>query len=247
MRRRIRRRPALILPGGPIAFPDPEESDDDGLLAVGGDLSIERLMHAYGEGIFPWYDEGVPPLWWSPHPRAVIESDGLHVSKSLRRVLRQRRFEVTFDRDFEGVMRACGRREAGTWIIPEMIDAYLKLHRAGLAHSFEVWSGTELAGGLYGVICGTLFAAESMFHTHTDASKVALAYAVRSLFAAGIELFDVQLLTSHLASMGAVELPRPRYLERARAASKRPPPALPVELRWWTWDEDPEGQPLPLH
>jgi leucyl/phenylalanyl-tRNA---protein transferase len=237
MRRRLRRRPALILPGGPIAFPDPEESDDDGLLAVGGDLSPERLMHAYREGIFPWYDEGVPPLWWSPNPRAVIESTGLHVSRSLRRALRQERFTVTFDRDFEAVIRACGRREAGTWIIPEMIDAYLGLHRDGIAHSFEVWAGDELVGGLYGVACGTLFAAESMFHVATDASKVALAYAVRTLFAAGVELFDVQLLTSHLASMGATEIPRHAYLARVRAASSRPTPALPGELRWQMDDE----------
>jgi leucyl/phenylalanyl-tRNA--protein transferase len=219
--RRRGRRPVLLLPGGPIAFPDPEQADDDGLLAIGGDLSRERLLHAYDHGIFPWFDEGVPPLWWSPNPRAVIEPGGVHVSRSLRRVLRSDRFTVTWNRAFEAVMRSCGDRPGGTWILPEMIEAYTALHRAGDAYSIEVWEEGELAGGLYGVQRGALFAAESMFHRSTDASKVALVYAVRSLFAAGIMLFDVQLLTSHLASMGASEISRSSYLARAREACQR--------------------------
>jgi leucyl/phenylalanyl-tRNA--protein transferase len=218
--RRGGRRPLLLLPGGPLAFPDPEGADDEGLLAIGGDLSPARLLFAYECGIFPWYDEGVPPLWWSPNPRAILEPGSLHVSRSLRRVLRAGRFEVSFDRDFPRVMTDCGKREAGTWILPEMIEAYTALHRLGHAHSFEVWEGGELAGGLYGVQRGALFAAESMFHRRTDASKVALVHAVRSLFAAGVQLFDVQLMTAHLASMGAGEVPRAAYLARARAASK---------------------------
>lgn len=208
----------LLLPGEPLRFPDPEQADDEGLLAVGGDLSAPRLLFAYDCGIFPWYDEGVPPLWWSPNPRAVLEPGNLHVSRSLRRVLRHGRFEVTFNRDFTRVMKDCGTREGGTWILPDMIEAYSALHRLGHAHSFEVWEGGELAGGLYGVQRGALFAAESMFHRRTDASKVALVHAVRSLFGAGIQLFDVQILTGHLSSMGAVEIPRSQYLARVRAA-----------------------------
>ena len=220
--RRRGRRPVLLLPGGPVAFPDPELADDEGLLAIGGDLSIERLLFAYEQGIFPWYDEGVPPLWWSPNPRAIIEPANLHVSRSLRRVLKSDRFRVTYDADFEQVMRRCGDRAGGTWILPEMIEAYVRLHRRGHAHSFEVWQGDELVGGLYGVQRGALFAAESMFHRATDASKVALVCAVRTLFAAGTELFDVQLLTSHLASMGATEIPRTEYLSRLRSVCRRP-------------------------
>lgn len=224
------RRPVLLLPGSAVAFPDADLADDEGLLAIGGDLSSERLLHAYEKGIFPWYDEGVPPLWWSPNPRAILRPSELHVSRSLRRLLRKGQFEVTFDRDFEGVMRACGERDAGTWILPEMIDAYVRLHRQGHAHSFEVWADGELEGGLYGVQCGALFAAESMFHRATDASKVALVYAVRSLFHAGMELFDVQLMTSHLASMGAVEIPRREYLRSVERAAARPVDLRRIEL-----------------
>ena len=219
--RRRGRRPVLLLPGGPIGFPDPALADDEGLLAIGGDLSSERLLFAYEHGIFPWYDEGVPPLWWSPNPRAIIEPSRLHVSRSLRRVLRSDRFRVSYDTDFEHVMRCCGDRPGGTWILPEMIDAYVRLHDGGHAHSFEVWEDGKLAGGLYGVQRGALFAAESMFHRSTDASKVALVYAVRSLFAAGTTLFDVQLLTGHLASMGASEIGRADYLSRLPEACRR--------------------------
>lgn len=211
----------MILPGGPIAFPNADEADDEGLVAIGGDLSSDRLLAAYEHGIFPWYDEGVPPLWWSPNPRAVIEPGGVHVSRSLARVLKKGTFRVTFDRAFERVMRECGRREVGTWIIPDMIDAYVELHRRGHAHSFEVWREDELVGGLYGVHRGALFAAESMFHRATDASKVALVYSATSLFASGIEVFDVQLMTQHLATMGAVEIPRHDYLTRVRAATAK--------------------------
>jgi len=222
----------LLLPGGPIAFPDPELADDEGLLAIGGDLSTERLLFAYEHGIFPWYDEGVPPLWWSPNPRAIIEPSGLHVSRSLRRVLKSDRFRVTYDADFERVMRCCGDRPGGTWILPEMIEAYAQLHRRGHAHSFEVWEGSELAGGLYGVQRGALFAAESMFHRSTDASKVALVYAVRSLFGAGTVLFDVQLLTSHLASMGATEISRSEYLSRLVGTCRRKVDLRSLALRY---------------
>jgi leucyl/phenylalanyl-tRNA---protein transferase len=231
--RRLRsRRPVLILPDGPIVFPNADEADDEGLVAIGGDLSVERLLAAYEQGIFPWYDEGVPPLWWSPNPRAVIEPGGGHVSRSLRRVLGKGIFDVTLDRAFERVMRECGNRDVGTWIIPEMIEAYVELHRRGHAHSFEVWRDDELVGGLYGVHRGALFAAESMFHTVSNASKVALAYASASVFSAGIDVFDVQLLTTHLASMGAVEVSRSDYLARVRLASKKRVSLAGLPLVW---------------
>lgn len=228
----------MILPGGPVAFPNADESDDEGLVAIGGDLSPERLLAAYENGIFPWYDEGVPPLWWSPNPRAVIEPGRVHVSRSLRRLLKRGDFRVTFDAAFETVMRECGRRDVGTWIIAEMIEAYVELHRRGHAHSFEVWAKGDLVGGLYGVHRGALFAAESMFHRATDASKVALVYATNSLFFAGIELFDVQLLTSHLASMGAEEIPRSDYIARVRRAARK---AVSLESLRLTWQAPPEA------
>jgi leucyl/phenylalanyl-tRNA---protein transferase len=217
-----RAHPALLSPTGPLTFPDPEWADAEGLLAVGGDLTPERLLLAYESGIFPWYAEGLPPMWWSPDPRAVLDEQALHVSKSLARELRRGDFQVTINRAFERVMRECGsERDGGTWILPEMIRAYLRLHERGEALSFEVWRDERLVGGLYGVQRGALFAAESMFHRETNASKVALVAAVRSLFAAGIELFDVQFLTPHLASMGVYEISRAEYLARARAATAR--------------------------
>lgn len=211
---RRRRSPLLIAPGGPLYFPNPELCDDEGLVAVGGDLSVPRLLLAYDSGIFPWYDPGLPPCWWSPDPRAVIERESLHVSRSLCRVLRSKRFRVTWNQAFSAVMRACADREEGTWILPEMIDAYSALHREGHAHSLEVWHADELVGGLYGVQRGGLFAAESMFHRATDASKVALVVCAREVFARGVGLFDVQLPTPHLESMGACVLPRRDYLRR---------------------------------
>jgi len=215
-----RRRPAVIVPGGPLIFPDPELSNAEGLIAVGGDLSPERLLLAYERGIFPWYSEGLPPLWWSPDPRAVIDPLTLHVSKRLARELRQQRFRVTLNRAFERVMIECGEeREGGTWILPEMVTAYTRLHELGHAHSVEVWRGERLVGGLYGVQRGALFAAESMFHRETSASKVALVTAVRRLFAAGITLFDVQFVTPHLESLGAYTVSRAEYLRRAAAAT----------------------------
>lgn len=189
---------------------------------MGGDLSVPRLLAAYEQGIFPWYDRGLPPLWWSPDPRAVLDPDALHVSRSLARTLRRPRWRVSWNLAFERVMRACGEeRGEGTWILPEMVDAYVALHRAGHAFSLEVWVEDELAGGLYGVQRGALFAAESMFHRYTDASKVALVYAVRSLFAAGITVFDVQFVTKHLASLGAHAISRAEYLARVHDARGR--------------------------
>jgi leucyl/phenylalanyl-tRNA--protein transferase len=220
---RSRRKPLFLPPGAPLAFPDPAASDDEGLLAIGGDLTPERLLFAYERGVFPWYDDGLPPMWWCPNPRAVMDSERLHVSRSLRKAMRSGRFSVSFDRAFRNVMLECGReRESGTWILPEMVDAYTALHALGHAHSVEVWHGEALVGGLYGVQRGALFAAESMFHRERDASKVALASAIERLFAEGITLFDVQFLTSHLESLGAYEIPRAEYLARAAMAVNSP-------------------------
>ncbi|MEZ4229977.1 MAG: leucyl/phenylalanyl-tRNA--protein transferase [Polyangiaceae bacterium] len=213
------RPPKLLHPGRREAFPDPRLADEEGLVAVGGDLAPWRLMAAYERGIFPWYNGGVPPLWWSPDPRTVLEPGDLHVSRSLRRLLRKRALEVSYDRAFSQVMRACAsERSEGTWILPEMLDAYDQLFALGHAHSFEVWQQGQLVGGLYGVAVGKAFAAESMFHRVTNASKVALSVCLTSLARAGLELFDVQFLTDHLASLGAREIPRQQYLDRLTLA-----------------------------
>jgi leucyl/phenylalanyl-tRNA--protein transferase len=230
------RRLTFLGPGSPLSFPDPNESDDEGLLAVGGDLSPGRLLYAYEKGIFPWYSAGVPPLWWSPNPRALMTRERLHISRSLRRTLRSGRFEVTFDRAFADVIGACAsNREGGTWILPEMRQAYLQLHQLGHAHSFEVWRDGQLAGGLYGVRRGALFAAESMFHVVTDASKVALAVTIDTLFRAGTRVFDVQFVTEHLASLGAYEVSRSEYLEEVVLATPYPvePGAIARALDGW--------------
>jgi leucyl/phenylalanyl-tRNA--protein transferase len=205
--------PVPLPPGGPPVFPDPRGSDDEGLVAFGGGLEPVRLLTAYRHGIFPWYDEDLPPLWWSPDPRCVIRRDALHVSRSLRRTLRRGGFELTWNRAFMQVVDACGdSRDDGTWILPEMRAAYGALHELGAAHSLEVWWGRELVGGIYGVQVGGLFAAESKFHRRTDMSKVALVAAVHSLHESGIRLFDVQFQTDHLARLGAEEIGRDAYL-----------------------------------
>jgi leucyl/phenylalanyl-tRNA--protein transferase len=211
-----------LTPESPPSFPDPLYASREGLIALGGDLSTERLLAAYRAGIFPWYDTGQPPLWWSPDPRAVIDRSALHVSRSMLRELEKDVWRVTFDAAFAAVIRECAAgRSGGTWLLPEMIEAYEALHRLGHAHSVEVWERDELCGGLYGVRCGALFAAESMFHRRTNASKLALIASVTALWDGGIELFDVQFLTPHLASLGARELSRARYLTRLAAARER--------------------------
>jgi len=210
----------VLTPYGEPGFPNPELADARGLVAAGGALSPAWLRAAYDSGIFPWYDDGMPPLWWSPDPRTLMDPEHLHVSRSMRRFLRSTPFELRFDTHFAEVMRACASdREEGTWILPEMIDAYVALHQQGEAHSVEVWDGAQLVGGLYGVQRGALFAAESMFHRATNASKLALIAAIHSLFAGGIRVFDVQFVTSHLASLGAYTVPRREYLARVRAAT----------------------------
>jgi leucyl/phenylalanyl-tRNA--protein transferase len=214
--------PMLLRPGSAPRFPDPARASREGLLAVGGDLSPARLLHAYDRGIFPWYGPGLPILWWSPDPRAILPRDRLHVPRSLARRIRHRGFELSWNRAFQEVIAACGEdREEGTWLIPEMTGAYTELHRLGHAHSLEVWQDGKLQGGLYGVQRGGLFAAESMFHRATDLSKVALVAAVQSLHAAGIELFEVQFVTPHLQRFGAVAIRRQEYLRRLQQARGR--------------------------
>jgi leucyl/phenylalanyl-tRNA--protein transferase len=205
------------MPKGPFLYP--ELADEFGLVAVGGDLRPERLLEAYRRGVFPWYDEGGPIMWWSPDPRAVFELDGLRVSRRLRRTLRSGRFTVTVNRDFAGVIRGCADRPGeGTWITAEMVAAYERLHGLGHSHSVEAWQGGVLAGGVYGVAVGGLFAGESMFTRVRDGSKVALAYLVDRLRQRGFRLFDIQFRTEHTTRLGAVEIPREEYLARLRQA-----------------------------
>jgi leucyl/phenylalanyl-tRNA---protein transferase len=200
-------------------FLDPERADADGLVGVGGDLSPTRLLEAYGRGIFPWFDETTPILWWSPDPRAIFELDGLHVSRRLARTIRSGRFTTTIDAAFGAVIRSCADRPGqGIWITPEMIEAYTTLHRLGWAHSVEVWRDGELAGGVYGVAVGGLFAGESMFTRIRDGSKAALVQLVQRLRERGFQLFDVQYLNDHTARLGAVEISRREYLARLRSA-----------------------------
>ncbi|VEN74775.1 leucyl/phenylalanyl-tRNA-protein transferase [Candidatus Desulfarcum epimagneticum] len=219
--------PVFRLPAEPV-FPPAELAREDGLLAVGGDLSPERLIMAYRMGIFPWFSEGQPILWWSPDPRMALEPSGLAVSRRLKRTLKKKAFQITVDTAFDRVVEACagprsGERH-GTWITPEMIRAYGRLSREGYAHSFEAWHEGELAGGLYGVCLGGVFFGESMFHRVPDASKAALAaladYARRHDF----DMIDCQTPTGHLARMGAGEISRGVFLERLeRSLLKKTP------------------------
>jgi leucyl/phenylalanyl-tRNA--protein transferase len=207
-------------------FPPPHLAEETGLLAVGGDLSRDRLLAAYKGGIFPWYSDDEPILWWSPNPRLVLYPHELRVHKRLARTMRTGNFIITFDTAFHEVMLGCAgpRRSnnAGTWIVPAMIDAYDLLHEAGYAHSVEAWRAGELVGGLYGVSLGGCFFGESMFTRVPDASKVAFVTLVRYLSAHHFELIDCQVITSHLVSFGAREISRRQFLKQLQAALKRP-------------------------
>jgi leucyl/phenylalanyl-tRNA---protein transferase len=220
--------------GDPFPPIDRALRDPNGLLAAGGDLSPERLLDAYARGIFPWFGDDDPLLWWSPDPRMVLFVDELHVAKSLRRVIRAGRFTVTFDRAFTDVMLGCAEPRddgAGTWITDEMLDAYVRLARLGHAHSVETWADGRLVGGLYGVAIGRMFYGESMFARASNASKAALVTLVRQLERWGFEMIDCQMSTNHLASLGAREVPRAEFLRRMRPLVARPPAAVP-----WTVD-----------
>ncbi|MCS7022000.1 MAG: leucyl/phenylalanyl-tRNA--protein transferase [Gemmataceae bacterium] len=208
-----------------VPWVPPELADADGFVGVGGDLSPRTLLRAYAEGVFPWFGEDDPILWWSPDPRAIIELKGpepyggLHVSRRLARTLRSGKFRITYNHCFAQVIRCCGEnRPEGTWITPAMIEAYLELHRLGFAHSVESWVGDTLAGGVYGVALGGFFAAESMFYRVSDGSKVALAALVQHLRQRGFVLLDVQMTTPHTERMGAINIPRSEFLQRLRLA-----------------------------
>jgi len=225
----------------PDAFPDAELAlrDPDGLLAAGGDLSVERLLAAYERGIFPWYEEGQPVLWWSPDPRAVLRPGGIHVSRSLRRSLRRAGYTVTWNQAFRRVMAACAEPrpgQYGTWITAAMEQAFAELHARGWAHSLEVWQGDELAGGLYGLAIGRVFFGESMFSRRTDASKTAMVALGAELARRHFALIDCQVVSPHLLSMGAKTLPRAEFLDllRRHCAERRKlrdAPAEPLPAR----------------
>lgn len=220
-----------------IVFPPVEFADEYGLLAFGGDLSLERLLLAYRQGIFPWYSEDQPILWWSPDPRMVIYPKELHISKSLRKHLRQKHFTVTFDTSFKDVVAACAlsriKSGEGTWILPEMAAAYCNLQRAGFAHSVEVWHNGELAGGMYGVSLGRAFFGESMFSYQTNASKTAMAYLCAQLTRWGFGLLDCQVPNPHLISMGGVHISREAFLGELRGLLK-----FPARRGLWRFDDD---------
>jgi leucyl/phenylalanyl-tRNA--protein transferase len=209
--------------GHGIHFPDPAHAPPDEPVAIGGDLSVPRLLAAYGRGIFPWTAR--PVTWWSPDPRGILELDQFHVSRSLARVLRQRPYEVTIDRAFRDVIKACAARVPGrrsTWISADFIAAYTRLFAAGHAHSVECWQAGKLVGGVYGVRVGGFFAGESMFHRADNASKVAVYHLVERLRNAGFRLFDLQQVTPATRQLGAIAIPRRDFLRRLRAAIEAP-------------------------
>lgn len=205
-----------------IRFPDPALAEPDGLLAVGGDLRPERLMEAYRQGIFPWYSDDTPILWYSPHERFVLFPEELKISKSMRQVIRSGRFRITHDHAFAEVIVACAdqprRGQQGTWITEDMQAAYIRLHELGAAHAVETWYGSELVGGLYGVAVGQVFCGESMFSKATNASKAAL---VALCLSGSYRLIDCQVYTDHLASLGARMIPRATYMARLHATQSR--------------------------
>jgi leucyl/phenylalanyl-tRNA--protein transferase len=208
-------------------------TDPNGLLAAGADLSPARLMDAYSRGIFPWFSEGDPVLWWSPDPRMVLFVNELRVSRSLRKVVQSGVFTVTADRAFAAVMAGCAEPrpdQEGTWITDDMTAAYVELARAGAAHSIEVWQEGKLAGGLYGVAVGRMFFGESMFSRASNASKVALVHLVRQLNRWGFELIDCQMATAHLASLGAREIPRADFLARVHRLTREAAVPAPWQL-----------------
>jgi len=221
---------------GPDALPEPSLAlaEPNGLLAAGGTLKPDWLLASYASGIFPWYEEGQPILWWCPDPRAVLWPDQLRISRSLRKTLSRSGFTVSADRAFDAVVSACAAPRhytESTWITAEMAQAYQQLHRLGWAHSFETWQDDRLVGGLYGVAIGRVFFGESMFAKCSDASKIALVHAVDFLRAKDFELIDCQVPSEHMASLGAVNIPRALFLDHLRSMCR--PDALPC-----SWSQD---------
>ena len=210
---------SLLFPSTGTALLNP-----NGLLAFGGDLSIKRLYHAYSQGIFPWYSEGEPVMWWSPSPRAIIPTHSIKINRTLRKVLKQQNFTVTVNKAFKSVISLCAQapfRKEGTWIMPEMIDAYIQLHKHGLAHSIEIWMDEELAGGLYGVAIKGYFSGESMFYKQSNASKIALVYLSKLLQSQGTSFIDCQMQNSFLQDMGCIEISRLTFEEMKNNALDR--------------------------
>jgi len=222
-------------------FPDPREASDEGLLAYGGDLEPNRILTAYRYGIFPWYSQGDPILWWSPNPRLLLYPKDFITRKSFARVLRNRGFGVTFDKDFSAVIKQCAsvprQGQEGTWILPEMQEAYIKLHDMGFAHSVEVWLDGKLVGGLYGLAMGKAFFGESMFSLYRDASKVAFRALSDVLGARGYDFIDCQMKTDHLMSLGAVEVDRNRYLDELAQALQKPSDIGSWQNFEWRYEE----------
>ena len=210
-------------------FPDPQTADEDGLVGAGGNLSPGMLLSAYRQGLFPWFTRRSQPFWFSPDPRFVLVASELHLSASLRKVLKKQPYSVTFDKAFPAVILACSETprpgQGGTWITDDYLGAYTELHELGFAHSVEVWNGSELAGGLYGILAGKVFCGESMFARADNASKVGFATLVPYLRQVhGVELIDCQQKTDYLASFGAKEIPRTEFLERLKALVEFPGP-----------------------
>lgn len=209
-------------------FPPLDEALDEpnGLIAVGGCLSPQRIINAYTRGIFPWFNPGEPILWWSPEPRAVLFPDQLYISRSLAKTLRKTAFDIRYDTAFSEVIEACAaprHAQGGTWITQDMKKAYLRLYELGIAHSFEAWQDGQLAGGLYGIAIGQVFFGESMFHRVTDASKVAFVHLVKQMQAWNYQLIDCQVSNSHLFSLGASEIPRIRFTNLLKQLCPLPP------------------------
>ena len=230
--------PYWLNPYDPTDFPDVALAlrDPDGLLAVGGDLSIKRLLAAYQRGVFPWYSGDQPILWWSPNPRSVLFPEKLHISRSLRKTLRKQPFKITLDTAFTDVIHACSQPRAGdpgSWITDEMQQAYIRLHQAGHAHSVECWLNDKLVGGLYGVAIGKVFFGESMFSHATDASKVAFVLLVRQLQRWQFELVDCQIQSAHLDKFGAELLPRSEFIALLNQFCM-----LGEHTGFWTLDKD---------
>ena len=220
-----------------LVFPPVHLASEGGLLAVGGDLSSERLRLAYGQGIFPWYSEEEPILWWSPDPRLILNPEEIRISRSLQRTLNKSMFRITMDRAFDQVIQACAdlRLQSGesTWIVEDMIQAYCRLHKDGFAHSVEAWQGEELAGGLYGVSLGGCFFGESMFTRVSDASKVAFAHLARQLSDWSFTLIDCQVTTAHLKRFNAREVPRTAFMDMLGAALR-----LPTRRGVWAFEAE---------
>ncbi|WP_340077260.1 leucyl/phenylalanyl-tRNA--protein transferase [Leptobacterium sp. I13] len=200
-----------------IKFPSIKNATKEGIIAIGGNLSVKRLLLAYRTGIFPWYEEGTPIIWWSPDPRMVLFPNKLKISKSMQQIMRNNTFQVTYNEAFKDVITHCAhvkrKDQKGTWITKDMITAYCKLHEAGHATSVEVWKESELIGGLYGVDLGHIFCGESMFSIINNASKVAFIHLVQRLYSENYKLIDCQVYTKHLASLGAEEIPRADFLK----------------------------------